>query len=381
MNKLKSGILLAYAILAMSAPAVLAAQPADADNQTAGAALVNMDSRNDKEASKDCSGSDKTSSETDHDTLIPVDSDMLSDADFSVNGIGLDSTVDSVKAKLHNPDSAISRGIYDEYNWKGISVEALKPFLNKYVNRKDLSIGSQIKHTGISKIVITSDSIKTARGVTAGMNRESVLRKYGRPDKVLWKKFDDSFCLVYKKENNILAFNLNNDTISSIDISGGNSGTYEIRPSEYAVPSSKSPLSANDFDIAGLKLGDALSSDDQENWVKKVSNAVEEMWYYSGYTVKATKQNKLIETLFLTDNQMLTSRGLSKGDDVTTAELLYGKPDKIELDLRNGTPYVIYIYFSKDLKNIFAVYIKEDNVDSVMCAKNPQYTKQSNQSL
>ena len=53
MNKLKSGILLAYAILAMSAPAVLAAQPADADNQTAGAALVNMDSRNDKEASKD----------------------------------------------------------------------------------------------------------------------------------------------------------------------------------------------------------------------------------------------------------------------------------------------------------------------------------------
>lgn len=195
------------------------------------------------------------------------------------------------------------------------------------------------------------------------------------------EKFDDSFCLVYKKENNILAFNLNNDTISSIDISRGNSGTYEIRPSEYAVPSSKSPLSANDFDIAGLKLGDALSSDDQENWVKKVSNAVEEMWYYSGYTVKATKQNKLIETLFLTDNQMLTSRGLSKGDDVTTAELLYGKPDKIELDLRNGTHYVIYIYFSKDLKNIFAVYIKEDKVDSVMCAKNPQYTKQSNQSL
>ena len=47
MNKLKSGILLAYAILAMSAPAVLAAQPADADNQTAGAALVNMDSPND----------------------------------------------------------------------------------------------------------------------------------------------------------------------------------------------------------------------------------------------------------------------------------------------------------------------------------------------
>ena len=46
MNKLKSGILLAYAILAMSAPAVLAAQPADADNQTAGAALVNMDSPN-----------------------------------------------------------------------------------------------------------------------------------------------------------------------------------------------------------------------------------------------------------------------------------------------------------------------------------------------
>ena len=29
----------------------------------------------------------------------------------------------------------------------------------------------------------------------------------------------------------------------------------------------------------------------------------------------------------------------------------------------------------------FAVYIKEDKVDSVMCAKNPQYTKQSNQSL
>lgn len=381
MNKLKSGILLAYFILAMSAPAALAAQPADADNQTTAAALVNMDSRNDKETSKDRSGSDKALSEMDHDKLIPVDSDILSGTDFSVNGIGLDSTVDSVKEKLHHPDSVVSQGIYDEYNWKGISVETLKPFLNKYVNRKDLSIGSQIRHTGISKIVITSDSIKTARGIATGMNRESVLRKYGKPDKVLWKKSDDSFCLVYKKENNILAFNLNNDTISSIDISRGNPGTYEIQPSEYSVTHSKSPLSANDFDIAGLKLGEALSSDDQENWVKKVSNAVEEMWYYPGYTVKATKQNKLIETLFLTDNQMLTSRGLSKGDDVTTAELLYGKPDKIELDLRNGTPYVIYIYFSKNLKNIFAVYVKEDKVDSVMCAKNPQYAKPSNQSL
>lgn len=381
MNKLKSGILLAYFILAMSAPAALAAQPADADNQTTAAALVNMDSRNDKETSKDRSGSDKALSEMDHDKLIPVDSDILSGTDFSVNGIGLDSTVDSVKEKLHHPDSVVSQGIYDEYNWKGISVETLKPFLNKYVNRKDLSIGSQIRHTGISKIVITSDSIKTARGIATGMNRESVLRKYGKPDKVLWKKSDDSFCLVYKKENNILAFNLNNDTISSIDISRGNPVTYEIQPSEYSVTHSKSPLSANDFDIAGLKLGEALSSDDQENWVKKVSNAVEEMWYYPGYTVKATKQNKLIETLFLTDNQMLTSRGLSKGDDVTTAELLYGKPDKIELDLRNGTPYVIYIYFSKDLKNIFAVYVKEDKVDSVMCAKNPQYAKPSNQSL
>lgn len=381
MNKLKSGILLAYFIQAMSAPAALAAQPADADNQTTAAALVNMDSRNDKETSKDRSGSDKALSEMDHDKLIPVDSDILSGTDFSVNGIGLDSTVDSVKEKLHHPDSVVSQGIYDEYNWKGISVETLKPFLNKYVNRKDLSIGSQIRHTGISKIVITSDSIKTARGIATGMNRESVLRKYVKPDKVLWKKSDDSFCLVYKKENNILAFNLNNDTISSIDISRGNPGTYEIQPSEYSVTHSKSPLSANDFDIAGLKLGEALSSDDQENWVKKVSNAVEEMWYYPGYTVKATKQNKLIETLFLTDNQMLTSRGLSKGDDVTTAELLYGKPDKIELDLRNGTPYVIYIYFSKDLKNIFAVYVKEDKVDSVMCAKNPQYAKPSNQSL
>ena len=99
------------------------------------------------------------------------------------------------------------------------------------------------------------------------------------------------FAWYIKKENNILAFNLNNDTISSIDISRGNSGTYEIRPSEYAVPSSKSPLSANDFDIAGLKLGDALSSDDQENWVKKGfqcgrGNVVLFRLYRQGYQTK-----------------------------------------------------------------------------------------------
>ena len=45
-------------------------------------------------------------------------------------------------------------------------------------------------------------------------------------------------------------------------------------------------------------------------------------------------------------------------------------------------PHLQDLYIpEKDLKNIFAVYIKEDKVDSVMCAKNPQYTKQSNQSL
>ena len=55
---------------------------------------------------------------------------------------------------------------------------------------------------------------------------------------------------------------------------------------------------------------------------------------------------------------MLTGRGLTVGDSTSTAELLYGAPDKIEVNYSGGTVRSVYIYFLKFRKNMLLIYLK-----------------------
>lgn len=104
-------------------------------------------------------------------------------------------------------------------------------------------------------------------------------------------------------------------------------------------------------------------------------NPGEEIWYYEGYGVRMTKKEHWIIAFFLTDDRMLTPRGLALGDDQSTAEMLYGAPHKLELDTSTGSPRTAYVYFSQGQKEVLILYFKNKKVDGIVCAGNPQRGK------
>lgn len=130
-----------------------------------------------------------------------------------------------------------------------------------------------------------------------------------------------------------------------------------------------------DFSLAGLSLGQRFKDYSFMEWERKMMNPGEEIWYYEGYGVRMTKKEHWIMAFFLTDDRMLTPRGLAMGDDQSTAEMLYGAPQKLEMDTSTGSPRTAYVYFSQGQKEVLILYFKNKKVDGIVCAGNPQRRK------
>ena len=75
---------------------------------------------------------------------------------------------------------------------------------------------------------------------------------------------------------------------------------------------------------------------------------------------------------------MITARGLALGDDISTAELLYGKPNKMEVDTSSGHVRTSYIYFSADKRYIMILFFVRQKVDGILVTKNPQIDQKKN---
>ena len=84
-------------------------------------------------------------------------------------------------------------------------------------------------------------------------------------------------------------------------------------------------LPKGDFSLAGLSLGQRFKDYSFMEWERKMMNPGEEIWYYEGYGVRMTKKEHWIMAFFLTDDRMLTPRGLAMGDDQSTAEMLLAR--------------------------------------------------------
>ena len=102
-----------------------------------------------------------------------------------------------------------------------------------------------------------------------------------------------------------------------------------------------------------------------------MANPKEEILSFPGYAVRLTVKSSLISALFLTDNRMVTSRGLSLGDDVSTVDLLYGKPHRVEMNVSGSEPKTSYIYFSKGKSDVLIINFSKNKVEGIVNAMNP----------
>lgn len=299
-------------------------------------------------------------------SLFPISGKMLSAFDFSVGGVSLGDSISS----LGTAEKVIHENTTDSYVFKDMTVKRTAPFLLSYSHRVDLPEDFKFPGKGISEIDVSGAGAKTPRGIGVGSSREDVLRAYGRPLMVLWDGRGKSFHFRYGSGLQEMDVTLSGDKVSSIRLA---SLTSPVKRGDVSYVSGEGPLylGDRDFKVAGYELGSTFQAHPFEEWEKKMANPKEEILYFPGYAVRLTVKSSLISALFLTDNRMVTSRGLSLGDDVSTVDLLYGKPHRVEMNVSGSEPKTSYIYFSKGKSDVLIINFSKNKVEGIVNAMNP----------
>ncbi len=301
--------------------------------------------------------------------LLPINAAPLAEEDFQIHDISMGSGMDALKEWKGNAKEIRRGSLAETYVWEDLTVRVHPAFLDTYSHREDISLGD-LPPSGMTAWEITKEGIDTYRGIHVGSKRENVLRAYGRPTSISWDGEKGIFYFNYQKIEENLTFSISKDMVQSIR-------AFVSTPAKEKETSAASHLPEADFSFAGLTMHQTFKDYSFMEWEKKITNPDEEVWYYKGYGVRMTPKDKRIRGFFLTDNRMVTPRGLALGDASSTAEILYGAPDKLELDTRDGAPRTASIYFSKGEENVFIIYLKDKKVDSIAVAENPQHKKEA----
>ena len=302
-------------------------------------------------------------------SLFPISEKPLSAFDFSVGGVSLGDSISSLSSR-GTAEKVIHENTRDSYVFKDMTVKRTAPFLLSYSHRSDLPEDFKFPGKGISEIDVSGAGVKTPRGIGVGSSREDVLRAYGRPLMVLWDGREKAFHFRYGSGLQEMDVTLTGDKVSSIRLA---SLTSPVKGDDVSYSSGEGPLylGDRDFKVAGYELGSTFQAHPFEEWEKKMANPKEEILYFPGYAVRLTVKSSLISALFLTDNRMVTSRGLSLGDDVSTVDLLYGKPHRVEMNVSGSEPKTSYIYFSKGKSDVLIINFSKNKVEGIVNAMNP----------
>ena len=298
--------------------------------------------------------------------LRNIDGAPLEEKDFAAGGLSLGEPLSFAVMAKGQPEKIQTSQVYSDYEWKDLIVRAVNPLPYRYMNRKDLDLPGGGALPGIETLYLRGPSMETARGVRVGSCRENVFRVYGKPSRVLWDGRQGCFYAVYEGAGKMLVFTLAGDKVTGIRLSAPDprwSGKGPARPGSGA-----------DFRIAGYAIGDAFQEYPWLVWEKKAVNPEEEVWYYPGFGARMDGKHKILSALFITDGRMLTWRGLTAGDQMSTVEALYGAPQKVEMTEMEGHPQAAYIYFSDDKREVLIFYMDEAEkvVRHIMVMGNPQ---------
>ena len=224
---------------------------------------------------------------------------------------------------------------------------------------------------GAVKIGIMNSAISTSRGIHVGDSREKVVRSYGRPAQIVWNGPQKQLYLIYEKDAKQLIFTIQDNRAKEIQLSFAGE---EFPVSHPEAMTSGLRFTDEDFCIAGYRPETDFQEHSWLIWEKKAANPEEEIWYFPGFGVRMDSRTRRISSLFITDNGMVTHRGISLGDQLSTLEFLYGEPQKLEMNLADTHPQSAYIYFSKDKETVLVFYIneKEKTIQNIVSMKNPQ---------
>lgn len=292
--------------------------------------------------------------------------DALTEADLTIGGVAPgDSFADAVRKK-GLPESVSRGNIFDECRWKDVTVRFVGDIPGKYSTFSD---NGRALPRGAADIYTDSAEVKLSRGIGPGDTRENVIRTYGVPSEIAWDGSRKSFYLVYAAGKKTLSFRISNDRVAGVA-----SSLAEKAAADRLSEQDRTVMDVRDFRLAGYEIGAVFAEHPWMVWEKKAVNPKEEIWYYPGFAVRMDSGSKIISSVFLTGQEMMTRRGVSIGDQLSTVEAIYGRPHKIEMNLSEKHPQCAYIYFSKDQRQVLIFYIDgtSKTVRGIVTMKNPQ---------
>lgn len=295
--------------------------------------------------------------------IADIDASPLTAYDFLAGGVRLGLLYEETLSHLGKPQGEKQGTVRSEYIWPSMAVRFVSDMAAKY--------DDNLK-PGADAIYIADSKTKTNRGVTVGDARENVLRLYGRPTNVLWDGTRGLFHFVYQKGDQILVFSIEKDKVKDIRITYDDNLFAKAQNAQSLFPTDNS-TDERDYRIAGYHLLDTFAEHSWETWQRKATNPKEEIRYYPGYGLHLDIKSRRIGSMFLSDAQMLTARGLAVGDQISTMETVYGKPDKVEINYIDKHPQAAYIFFSPDKDEVLILYLndKTRTVQSIVVMNNP----------
>lgn len=308
--------------------------------------------------------------------LLPVDGSPLTAGDFSFSGVSLGEPPEKAEQVMGNPISVSEGSLHKEYRWSGLTLTVNRSFPYRYMIRGDLSIPKTMENPGVSRIYADGQTLITRRGISVGARRENVIRTYGAPEQVLWDGTRKCFYFVYSGSGHMLVFTVRNDKVSAIEAAYPDARLVlsAAQQNQDAFQKRVHPgfLYSRDFSLAGYTPGHLFQEPSWDMWEKKVVNSREEIWYYPGYAVRMSMPDKKILMVFLRTPQMITSRGLAVGDQLSTMEELYGAPQKMDTDVSSDKPKNTYFYISPNQDQVLIFYADgaQGTIQGVLASEN-----------
>lgn len=300
-----------------------------------------------------------------------IDGTPLTNQDFVIDGLHLGESLSECIERLGNPISRKTGSTREDCLWSDLRGQFVQDTAYIYSKRPDLTMNQTFPSAGAVKIGIMNSAISTSREIHVGDSREKVVRSYGRPAQIVWNGPQKQLYLIYEKDAKQLIFTIQDNRVKEILLSFAGE---EFPVSHPEAMTSGLRFTDEDFCIAGYKPETDFQEHSWLIWEKKAANPEEEIWYFPGFGVRMDSRTRRISSLFITDNGMVTHRGISLGDQLSTLEFLYGEPQKLEMNLADTHPQSAYIYFSKDKETVLVFYIneKEKTIQNIVSMKNPQ---------
>lgn len=304
-------------------------------------------------------------------TIRNINRTPLSAEDLQLGGVRLGYSLANVEELRGSPLSMQAGRVRDTFQWEDIKVRFIQDMAYGYSVRDDLDMGTSFPSSGADAILVEKEGIPTHRGVFVGDSRENVVRAYGTPGQIYWDGPKQQMYMLYELDDKQLIFTVAGNKVKSMELAFAGERFPKIQKESF---SAKNLFSGKEFEIAGYTVGDTFKEYSWLDWRQKATNATDEIWYFPGFGVRMDKKSRLISSLFITDNGMVTKRGVSVGDQLSTLEALYGEPQKLEMNLTDPHPQSAYIYFSQDHRIALVFYINETQkvVQNIVSMKNPQ---------